>query len=595
MHLKQAKLNTLRLVSVLLLTMLLLPLWVAPVSAAESGTCGETLSWAYDCGTLTISGSGAMTDFTELEPAPWAHLSSEILRVLLPDGLTSIGDLAFYDCKSLRTVTLPKTVLSIGHYAFAHCESLSAIGIGAALRTIGNAAFYGCYRLDAVRLPYGIESIGYQAFYRCESLSVITLPEHLSYLGGSAFAYCKNLVRAEVYSNLSSLPDWTFYGCELLSVVVLPSTVTAVDNYALKNCNGLSAVYHGGSADVREDIKADISRDMPEFDSYGVIATGAPAPSSSAGTYVENEDGTVTQSNITVRQDDDMTIVSVVSHTRQPDTTSGGSYTANVTVTVEETAEWESVSNAVTSALKTINDTYTSTTADSVSVDVYLREGGSVNGDFLEELEGRELKVTVNTAEGSSWKMDCNDLGETVKDADYSYQLSTPKEENKETLGTDNCYGLQFENSAEINAEVIIALPKANAYATAYLYQVEKDGTYTRLQAVVIDGDSNVHLYLASVEKGTEYVIGINVPGENSDDAIYPDEVISSSGGNPIDRLAKIEYVTTGVKSSWGLDFMQVTWIMLAVLAVTIIIVGTVMAVMNKKRLKEIYSIPPKN
>lgn len=594
MHLKQAKLNTLRLVSVLLLA-LLLPLSGVPVSAAESGTCGEMLSWSYDCGTLTISGSGAMTDFTELDPAPWTHLAAEIRRVVLPDELTSIGDLAFYHCKVLKTVTLPKGILSIGNYAFAQCESLATVGINTALRTIGNAAFYGCYRLDAVRLPYGIESIGYQAFYRCESLSVITLPEHLSYLGGSAFAYCKNLVRAEIYSELSSLPDWTFYGCENLSVVVLPSTVTAVDNYALKNCTGLSAVYHDGSADVREDIKADISRDMPEFDSYGVISTGTPPPSSSMGTYVENEDGSVTQSNVTVRQDDDMTLVSVVTHTHTPESSSGGSYTVNMTVTVENGDAWESVGSAVTSVLQDINNIYSTTSADSVSVDVNLREGGSVNGDFLNELEGRDLKVTVNTAEGSSWRLDCNDLGNVTEDIDYSYQLSEPKEESKETLGTDDCYGLTFENSAEINAEVIISLPKDSAYATAYLYQVEKDGTHTRLQAVVIDGESNVHLYLASVEKDTSYVIGVNVPGEKSDDAIYPDEVLLSTGTSPLDRLAKIEYVTTGVKSSWGLDFMQVTWIMLAVLAVTIVIVGTVMAIMNKKKLKEIYSVPPKS
>ena len=177
----------------------------------------------------------------------------------------------------------------------------------------------------------------------------------------------------------------------LLSVVVLPATVKSVDNYALKDCTGLSEVYHEGSPEIRADIKEDISRDMPEFDSYGVIATGAPSPSSSTSTYVENADGSVTQSYVTVRQDDDMTLVAVVTQTTRPDAsvpTDG--YTASVTVTVENNNAWERVESSVTETLKTISDTYSTTSADSVSVDVHLREGGSVNGDFLEELEGRE-------------------------------------------------------------------------------------------------------------------------------------------------------------------------------------------------------------
>ena len=66
----------------------------ASATANMSGSCGEGLTWSLNAGTLTITGSGAMTNYTEKNMAPWYHLRDEIIRLELPAGLTSIGALA---------------------------------------------------------------------------------------------------------------------------------------------------------------------------------------------------------------------------------------------------------------------------------------------------------------------------------------------------------------------------------------------------------------------------------------------------------------------------------------------------------------------
>ena len=175
------KLHITRWLCAVLALGLLASLWVLPISADEtdtadpyadavepgidwatvvtSGACGESLSWSYENGTLTLAGKGEMTNFREPDMAPWYPLRSEITRVVIPDGVNSIGSLAFYHCNRLKTVILPDSVRSIGSYAFASCEGLEVLHLGAGLQTIGAAAFYGCISLAQLTLPYGLSGV----------------------------------------------------------------------------------------------------------------------------------------------------------------------------------------------------------------------------------------------------------------------------------------------------------------------------------------------------------------------------------------------------------------------------------------------------
>ena len=602
MSLNKLKFNIMRVVAVCVTVIVLLPFGTVLTRAAEGGTCGAALSWSYDAGTLTISGSGAMADFKEPDMAPWYHLRDEIRRIVLPEGLTSVGSLAFYECKNLTAVILPATVRTIGYYAFAECKSLAMLRFGGYETSIGVAAFYGCLSLDAIRLPYSLSTLGSQAFYRCESLSSVTIEGELKNMGTSVFAYCKNLVTVTINSKMTALPDWTFYGCEKLSSVVFPETVEKVEDYAFKNCDSLTTVYYRGEEEKAESIRQDISKDVPSFESVGHISTSSPNNVAISGKATENPDGTVTQHNVTVKQDENVTVVTDIKHTHTNAESYGGSYVASVTVTVENKDGWNEATDTVADALKSINElNNTSTPEEKVEVTVYMKEEDSPAAEFVQNMAGRDIEVTVVSQNGSSWQLDCEKLPAITPTPDsddqivaeddkvhygYSFVLSTASEKSHKTLGADLCYSLRFNNSAAINAELLIQLPQSSlSYSNAYLYQIEKNGTHTRLQAVKVDQNAVAHFYLASVDKDTEYVIGLNVPNESTDDVIYPDE-LNEQIGNAIERLENIEYVTTGVNSSWGLDIGQVTWILIGVIIVTGVIIGAIMFAINKRKLK---------
>jgi hypothetical protein len=145
------QLNIRRSVALILATLLLaalsVPFLSIPVSAAESGTCGDGLSWSLSAGTLTISGKGDMTEFTELNMAPWFEQRDRITRVVITDGVQSIAPLAFYDCKKLTRIVVPNGVTSIGQSAFGNCSALKNITLPSSIKQLGYNMVFGCYAL----------------------------------------------------------------------------------------------------------------------------------------------------------------------------------------------------------------------------------------------------------------------------------------------------------------------------------------------------------------------------------------------------------------------------------------------------------------
>lgn len=562
---------------------------------ATSGSCGENLTWVYENATIIIQGEGEMTNFKESEMAPWYPLRRAIRHISLPEGLKNIGTLAFYGCSNIKMVKIPNSVVKIGAYSFAGCEGLTVLTLGERVSTIGRAAFYNCYKLDGLNLPYGLETIGAQAFYRCESLSAVTLPKYVRNVGASVFAYCKNLIRVEISSSFGALPEWTFYGCENLTVVVLPETVSAVNNYAFTQCDSLTTVYYNGEQAKKEQIQTDIIKDIPWFESAGYISDGTPSVSTTAGQYIENKNGTVTQKNTTVSKDENKQVVSVVQHTHAPGPATGGSLRADITITVENKDAWEDIADIIDDTIQDVSDTSALMGAEmgTVGITLYVKTEGTVDADLVENLAGDDVKMTVVVQDGSEFRMELEDIKtENLSgNYDYSYTIGNASKENCDQLGTDDCFGLTFKESAKINAEVVIPLPENEGASNAYLYQVEEDDSLTRLQAVAVDKNGNAHFYLGAVDKDTQYVIGVNVPNEKTDDIIIPDELLMGDDPNQsaIERLQKIDYVITGRESSWGMGAAQVTWIMLAVIAGCIIVVGVIMAIWNQRRLKRGY------
>ena len=112
-------------------------------NAEEWGFCGLNLTWHLtDNGVLTISGKGKMNDYSDNNRAPWSK--SDIKRIIIGDGITTIGVFAFYDCSALTSVTIPNSVTTIGGRAFTGCSELTSVTIPNSVTTIGGYAFYNC-------------------------------------------------------------------------------------------------------------------------------------------------------------------------------------------------------------------------------------------------------------------------------------------------------------------------------------------------------------------------------------------------------------------------------------------------------------------
>ncbi|WP_315313780.1 leucine-rich repeat domain-containing protein [Prevotella pallens] len=116
-------------------------------NAEESGTCGPHLRWHFaDNGVLTISGKGKMYDYSFYNRAPWGKyiIKRIIKRIIIGDGITTIGSRAFYTCSALISVTIPNSVTTIGEGAFEGCSALTSVTIPNSVTTIGEGAFDGC-------------------------------------------------------------------------------------------------------------------------------------------------------------------------------------------------------------------------------------------------------------------------------------------------------------------------------------------------------------------------------------------------------------------------------------------------------------------
>ena len=120
---------------------------------AESGTCGTNLTWDLTGGVLTISGTGAMTNWIAIfSPSPWDAYKSNIQSVVINDGVTSIGQYAFSLCRGLASVTIPNSVTYIGYGAFFNCTGLASVTIPNSVTSIRGSAFYACSGLDSVTI-----------------------------------------------------------------------------------------------------------------------------------------------------------------------------------------------------------------------------------------------------------------------------------------------------------------------------------------------------------------------------------------------------------------------------------------------------------
>jgi len=206
------------------------------------GKCGENVNFTLADGVLTINGTGKMNDFFTSIPPPWKEKKDLIKSIVIKNGVTSIGDYAFSECKALENVSIPDTVTYIGSHSFVYCESLKNITIPDSVTSLGYYVFAFCKDLTKVTLGNGITSIKDYLFYCCEDLVSVNIPEAVTSIGEAAFGRCYNLKNVDLPPNLKSIGEEAFEYCYNFTSLTIPATVESIGPGAFCYCDNLTHV-----------------------------------------------------------------------------------------------------------------------------------------------------------------------------------------------------------------------------------------------------------------------------------------------------------------------------------------------------------------
>lgn len=273
-----------------------------------SGTFGKDLTWTLDDhGTLTITGTGAMG-----ASAPWPAHTTNITKVVISQGVTTIGDFAFSNCENLQEISIADSVTSIGDYAFVGCGKLAAISLPEGITTIGSYVFSGCMSLTSITIPASVTSLGYCSFMNCKKLEAFhvapgstsfyadskgvlynyrkttliaapaslsghyVIPDTVTTISNWAFHGLLQLTGVTLPAKLRVIGDQAFHSCALLGEVTIPATVTSIGESAFSCCYFLSSITVAGGNSFYADSKGVLyTRDMTRLISAPGMLSGS--------------------------------------------------------------------------------------------------------------------------------------------------------------------------------------------------------------------------------------------------------------------------------------------------------------------------------
>ncbi len=190
---------------------------------------------------LAVVGEGSMNDYSS-STQPWKDARTNITETEVEDGITNIGNYAFYSCSNLTSVKLPESVTTIGSYAFQQCKSLTTIELPSNLTSIGPGSFGYCTNLSSINIPDSVTSIGYSSFANCPNLTNISIPNNVTSIGSSTFANCTGLTNISIPNNVTSIDSSAFANCTGLTEIFIPKSVTTLEPSFISGASNIKKI-----------------------------------------------------------------------------------------------------------------------------------------------------------------------------------------------------------------------------------------------------------------------------------------------------------------------------------------------------------------
>ena len=202
--------------------------------STASGKFGDDMTWDLSCeGVLTISGNGEMPDWTSETEVPWYSYNESIVSAVIENGVTHIGNYAFYKYNSLTTLTIPQSVTNYGGFSIWLCSHLEEINVHADNTKLSsvNGVLFNKSQTGLILYPTGKQG-------------AYTIPNSVTKIGQNAFAYCSGLTSVEIPNSVTSIGVSAFQGCTSLTEVTIPESVTSIGTGAtFQGCTALTTVH----------------------------------------------------------------------------------------------------------------------------------------------------------------------------------------------------------------------------------------------------------------------------------------------------------------------------------------------------------------
>jgi hypothetical protein len=248
-------------------------------TAATSGTCGNNLTWTLDGdGTLTISGTGEMTNWERYSDVPWYGSCYDIKKVVIKNGVTSIGNCAFWDCSRLTSVEIPNSITSIGwepFYDTAYANDKSNWEDD--ILYIGNYLIQADIHTSAVNIKPNTKAIAGGAFSFCRELTSVTIPNGVTSIGKNAFDSCQNL--EDVYYS-GSEAEWKNIAIGSDNEPLINATIHYNSAIAWSIENGITA-------ETVETFAPDTSCTRSQIVTFIWRNAGSPEPTTNANPFTD--------------------------------------------------------------------------------------------------------------------------------------------------------------------------------------------------------------------------------------------------------------------------------------------------------------------